>query len=224
MPSASDIGKELVARTPEMAGGLLRQIVEFGINGHPAFPGAKAVAVRELSKAGEREKAIDAIVVQHVVVASGQGLATSVGGLLTVPVTLPANIAAMAVLGVRMIGAIAHLRGYDVDDQRVRAAIMLALVGETEVARLLTTNKLPTSPLAVATAPMYDAVLERQVSEEVMASLAGRLGGKRLTTLALRRIPVVGGGVGAAVDGWFTHTLADYARREFVARQGNLGG
>nr|WP_300147618.1 EcsC family protein [Propionicimonas sp.] len=216
--AASEFGKQLVTRTPEVAGGLLRSIVDFAIDGSPAFPGAKAAAARSLQSKSDRESAIDTLVVQHVGLASAQGFLTSVGGLITLPVGLPANIAGLAVLSVRMIAGIAHLRGYDVDDRRVRAALTLAMLGDDEVRRLVADGKLPTSPLAIATAPMFDPSLERAISERVMGSLAGRLGGKHLAVVVVRRIPLVGGGVGAAVDGWLTFGLAAYAKREFVAR------
>jgi len=216
--AASDFGKQLVTRTPEVAGGLLRSIIEFAINGNTAFPGAKTSAARALQSKGEREAAIDSVVMQHIGLASAQGFLTSVGGLITLPVGLPANLAGLAVLSVRMIGSIAHLRGYDVDDRRVRSALTLAMLGDDEVRRLVADGKLPTSPLAIATAPMFDPDLERRISERVMGSLAGRMGGKHLAVVIVRRIPLVGGGVGAAVDGWLTFGLAAYAKREFVAR------
>ena len=216
--AASDFGKQLVTRTPEMAGGLLRTIIEFAINGNTAFPGAKTTAARSLQTKGEREAAIDSVVLQHIVLASAQGFLTSVGGLITLPVGLPANVAGLAVLSVRMIASVAHLRGYDVDDRRVRAALTLAMLGEDEVQRLVSEGKLPTTPLVIATSPMFDADLERRISERVMGSLAGRIGGKHLAVVVVRRIPLVGGGVGAAVDGWLTFGLAAYAKREFVAR------
>jgi len=216
--AASDFGKQLVTRTPEVAGGMLRSIIEFAINGNSAFPGAKTTAARSLQAKGEREAAIDSIVMQHIGLASAQGFLTSVGGLITLPVGLPANLAGLAVLSVRMIGSIAHLRGYDVDDRRVRAALTLAMLGDDEVRRLVTEGKLPTTPLVIATSPMFDADLERKISERVMGSLAGRMGGKHLAVVVVRRIPLVGGGVGAAVDGWLTFGLAAYAKREFIAR------
>ncbi|HEX5334296.1 MAG TPA: EcsC family protein [Propionicimonas sp.] len=216
--AASDFGKQLVTRTPEVAGGLLRSIIEFAINGNSAFPGAKTTAARSLQAKGEREAAIDSIVMQHIGLASAQGFLTSVGGLLTLPVGLPANLAGLAVLSVRMIGSIAHLRGYDVDDRRVRAALTLAMLGDDEVRRLVSEGKLPTTPLVIATSPMFDPDLERKISERVMGSLAGRMGGKHLAVVVVRRIPLVGGGVGAAVDGWLTFGLAAYAKREFIAR------
>ena len=219
MATPSDIGKQLVTQTPVVAGGLLRSIVDFAIDGNSSFPGAKAAAAKALEAKTDREQAIDSLVVQHVGVASAQGFVTSVGGLLTLPVGLPANIAGMATLSVRMIAGIAHLRGYDVDDPRVRTAITLLLLGEDEVRKLVAKGSLPTRPLAIATAPMFDSALDRLVSEKVMGSMAGRLGGKHLAVVIVRRIPLIGGGVGAAVDGLLTFGLAAYTKREFVARQ-----
>ncbi len=219
MATAGEIGKELVTRTPEFAGGLLRQIVEFAINGNDTFPGAKAAAAKKLQEKGDREAAIDSLITSHIGFASAQGFVTSVGGLITLPVGLPANIAGLAVLSVRMMAAVAHLRGYDVTDRRVKAALTLAMLGEDDVRKLVKDGKLPTTPLAVATAPMFDPDLDRLISERVMGSLAGRLGGKHLAVVVVRRIPLVGGGVGAAVDGLLTYGLGAYAKREFIARQ-----
>jgi len=137
MAIASEIGKQLVGRTPEVAGGLLRQIIDFAIDGNDTFPGAKAAAAKRLQERGDREAAVDSLVNQHIGLASAQGFATSIGGLLTLPIGLPANIAGMATLGIRMVAGIAHLRGYDVTDRRVRTAIALATLGEDEIGRLI---------------------------------------------------------------------------------------
>jgi hypothetical protein len=219
MANASDIGKQVAARTPEVAGGMLRSIVDFAIYGNEALPGAKTIAARALQERGDREAAIDSLVMQHIGLASAQGFLTSVGGLITLPVGLPANIAGMAVLGVRMVASVAHLRGYELDDPRVRSAVTLAMLGDDQVRKLISTGKLPTTPLAVATAPVFDPELERKISERVMGSLASRMGGKHLAVVVVRRIPLVGGGVGAVVDGWLTFGLAAYVKREFVGRQ-----
>ena len=219
MASAVDHGKQIVARTPEVAGNVLRRIVEFAIQGAGSFQGAREFAARKLADRGDREAAIDAIITSHVGVASAQGFVTSVGGLITLPVGLPANLAGMAAVGARMIAGVAHLRGYDLDDTRVRSALTLMLLGEDEVRHLVASGKFPTTPLAVATAPVYDADLERAISERVMGGLAARMGGKYAAVVIVRRIPLVGGVVGAAVDGWVSYGLGSYAKREFVARQ-----
>ncbi len=219
MATAGEIGKQLVARMAELAERISQQLIDFGIDGNDTFPGARATESTKLQERGDREPAIDALVTSHIGLASAQGFATSVGGLITLPIGLPANLAGMAVLSVRMVAGVAHLRGYDVTDRRVRAAVALAMLGEEEIRRLMAEGKLPTTPLAVATAPVFDPELERTISRRVAGWLSGRLGGKHLAVVVLRRIPLVGGGVGAAVDGFLTYTLAAYARREFVARQ-----
>ena len=80
---------------------------------------------------------------------------------------MPANLAGVAVVQVRMVAAIAHLRGYDLDDNRVRTALVMCLLGGEEIAKRIVEGKLPTSPMAVATAPVFDPELDRQVAEEV---------------------------------------------------------
>ena len=226
MPSAQDVGR-LFARslpvasrvTPQVAGGALRHVLELAIDGTAKLPGAKAAAGRQLQRhGGSADLATEATIEFHVGLASAQGFVTNLGGLAALPVSMPANLAGVAVVQTRMVAAIAHLRGYDVDDRRVRAALTLAMLGDDEVRRLVADGKLPSSPLAVATAPVFDPALERTISERVMGSLAGRIGGKHVAVVVVRRIPLVGGGVGAAVDGWLTFGLAAYARREFIPR------
>ena len=78
-----------MARTPEVAGGLLRGIVEFAIDGGAGFLGARAVAARRLGESADRESAITALVTQHITLASAQGFVTSVGGLVTLDVEPP---------------------------------------------------------------------------------------------------------------------------------------
>lgn len=45
------------------------------------------------------------------------------------PLTVPANVAGALVINARMVGAIAHLRGYALDDPHTRAMIPLIVVG-----------------------------------------------------------------------------------------------
>ena len=93
--------------------------------------------------------------------ASAQGFVTNIGGVATLPVAIPANIAGVAIVQMRMVAAIAHLRGYDLNDNRVRTALVMCLLGGEQVANRIAAGQLPTSPMAVATAPMFDPELDR---------------------------------------------------------------
>ncbi|WP_415118102.1 EcsC family protein [Micropruina sp.] len=219
MTTPPEPSKGLVQRAPEVAGGVLRSILEFAIEGRGSIPGAKSAAARTLQTRGEHEAAVDALVRQHVSLAGAQGFLTNLGGLLTLPVALPANLAGLAVVQMRMIAAIVHLRGYDVDDRRVRVALTLAMLGEDEVRKQVAASKLPGRPFLVATAPVFDPALDRQISERVFGDLGTKMAGKHAVVQVAKRIPLIGGGVGAAADGYFTYALGQYARREFVRRR-----
>lgn len=216
MADARDTGRTLVRIVPEAGGGFLRQIVAMAIDGVSKVPGAKATAAKHFAKHQEIEPAIESLIRTHVALAGMQGFVTNLGGLATTLVSLPANMAGVAIMQVRLAATIAHLRGYDIDDPRVRTALLMCLLGDSIPGRI--EKGLP-RPLAVATAPAFDPVLDRQVSEWVLAELAGRIGGKQLAVQIIRRIPVVGGAVGAGVDGWLTHIIGAYVKDELVLRR-----
>ena len=227
MPSAQDVGRLFARGTsvasryaPGAAGGVLRRVLELAIDGNGWLPSAKASAARHLQKhGGSADGAIDGIVDFHVRLASAQGFVTNLGGIAALPVTLPANVGGVAVVQTRMVAAIAHLRGYDLNDNRVRTALIMCLLGGEQVAKRIVQGKLPTSPLAVATAPMFDPGLDKTVAEEVLGDLIARIGGKNLALSLTRRVPLLGGGVGAVMDGLATYEIGRYARGELVTRR-----
>jgi hypothetical protein len=118
---------------------------------------------------------------------------------------------------------IAHLRGYDLNDNRVRTALVMCLLGGEQVVKLIKEGKLPTSPLAIATAPVFDPQLDARVAEEVVSDLAGRIGGKNLALMLTKRVPLVGGGIGAVVDGVATRQIGKYTKSELVRRRALSG-
>jgi uncharacterized protein (DUF697 family) len=222
MATARDVGKAL-ATLPQKAlptaGGMLKRLVDAAVDGIDPLPSARVSAGRYLEKRGDVDQAIDALVAQHIAMASAQGFVTNLGGILTAIVTTPANLTGVIVIQIRMVACIAHLRGYDVNDNRVRTAMLMCLLGEEELAEGIATGTLPTTPLAVATAPVFDAQLDQVVCERVVTALLSGMGGKRLTAMMGRRIPLVGGGVGAAYDGYATHRIGVCARTHLVNRR-----
>ncbi|HEY0241000.1 MAG TPA: EcsC family protein [Friedmanniella sp.] len=228
MPTAHEVGRAIargigpVARSvsPGAAGGALRRVLEIAIDGYARVPGARTVAAKHLQKReGSVDDAIDSVIAHHVRLASAQGFLTNLGGVAALPVAIPANLAGIAVVQVRMVAALAHLQGYDVGDLRVRTALVMCLLGGEEVAKRIDDGSLPTSPMAIATAPVFDAVLDRQVADAVLADLVNRIGGKNLALVVTRRVPLLGGGVGAVVDGLATRQIGLYAKNELLRRR-----
>lgn len=206
--------------TAQGAGGALRQVIEIAIDGYGRMPSAKAAAARHLQRhGGEVDEAITSIIDHHIGLASAQGFVTNIGGLAALPVAIPANITGVAIVQVRMVAAIAHLRGYDLDDNRVRTALVMCLMGGEQVAKHIAEGSLPTSPMAVATAPMFDRDLDRRVADEVVTDLASRIAGKNVALAIVKRVPLMGGGVSAVMDGIATYQIGRYATGELLRRR-----
>ncbi|MDN5563965.1 MULTISPECIES: EcsC family protein [Luteococcus] len=223
MATAKDIGKTILAQAPNIAPGAastaLRKALDLAIDGVGKVPGAKQTAANALQRTGSAELAVNQIVKQHVAMAGAQGFITNLGGLATLAVSIPANVSGVAIVQCRMVAAVAHLRGYDIEDPRVRSAILMCLLGEGNAREAVQRQELPSSALAIATAPVHDPQLDNTISEKVLANLMGQVGGKRVSLLAGKKIPVVGGGVGAATDGWATWSTGAFAKAQFINRR-----
>jgi hypothetical protein len=217
------VGRQLAPRIAGVAPGLttafVREALNRAIHGIGPLPPAARAADKQLAEQhGDVERAIHEVIENHVRLAGAQGFVTNLGGLVTAAVTIPANITGLALIQCRMIAGIAHLRGYDLHDPRVRNAILVTLLGEDAVNSLVKSKKVPAPPMALATAPAHDAGLDQVVSTVVASDLITRVAGKRLATTIGRRIPLVGGVVGLGADGFATWKVGRYADRELLPR------
>ena len=198
---------------------LFHQLLDLAIKGRGKLPGVKTASGKLLSRHKDAEAAISRLITEHVALASGQGFATNWGGFFVAFATIPANITASTFVQARMVAGIAHLRGYELEDPRVRTAIAMIMLGPGAATTLIHRGVLPSSPFVVATAPMFDAELDRQVCRSLVERIMNQLSGKRLGVFLGKRIPFVGGGVGAAVDGWNTHSISRHALAELPSRR-----
>ena len=217
------VGRRLAPMMSELAPGLtssfVREALDRAIDGVGPLPPAAAAADKQLKEQrGHVERAVHEVIENHVRLAGAQGFVTNIGGLVTAAVAIPANITGLALIECRMIAGIAHLRGHDLDDPRVRNAIMMTLLGEDTVASMVEQSKLPAPPMALATAPAHDANLDGIIAAVVATDLITRVAGKRLATSIGRRVPVVGGVVGMGADGYATWRIGRYADRELLPR------
>lgn len=226
MSIKSRLTKELAPRVTDLAPGLttafVREALNRAIRGVGPLPPAAAAADKQLREQdGNVDRAIHEVIENHVRMAGAQGFLTNLGGLVTATVTIPANITGLALLQCRMIAGIAHLRGHDLEDPRVRNAILVTLLGEDTVESLVKKKQIPAPPMALATSPASDPHTDRLVSGVVASDLVAKVVGKRLATQVGRRVPVIGGLVGLGADGYATWKVGRYADREWLPRRTN---
>jgi EcsC protein family len=205
---------------PALTSGFVRQAFDRAVDGFGPLPGAAAAADKRLAEHdGDADAAVRGLIDSHVRLAGIEGFLTNIGGLVTMAVTLPLNVSGLALLQCHLVGGIAHLRGYDLDDPRVRNAVLACMLGEDTVKSLVKKKKLPSSPMAIATAPARDPELDARLAAEVTAELLTRVAGKRTIAVVGRRTPMIGGGIGAVTDAYGTYQVGRYAAKELRSRR-----
>jgi len=197
----------------------VRRIVRMAVQGVGPLPGAAAAAESVLAEAeGDLERAVRELIRTHTRMAAAQGFATNLGGLMALAAAIPLNLTGLALLQCRLAAGIAHLRGYDLDDPRVRNAVLLCTLGEDAVNALVKEGAVPGSPMVLATAPTHDPELDEVLAAEVTAALVGRVVGRHAATTVIRRVPVAGGLLGGSADAYSTFMVGRYASRELKTR------
>nr|NLI51589.1 EcsC family protein [Propionibacterium sp.] len=194
----------------------IQRILALGLDGKAFLKGAHTVADDALRAAdGDTERAIDALARGGVRLAAGGGFVTGLGGFVTMPVALPANLLGFYVVATRTVGAIAKLRGYDIDDPTIRSAILLALVGARSTDIL---NKagisIGTNALGGLASSRLPAAALMMINKAVGFRLLRSIGAKTFARFG-RAVPLIGGIVGAVVDGAMLSRIAEHARVEF---------
>lgn len=197
---------------------LIENILQVGIDGRGPFDGAAKLADETLtSSGGDVEKAINKIVRGHVTTGAAGGFATSLGGFVTMPVAIPANLLEFYVQATRMVASVARLRGYDITQPNVRTAILLTLVGSNseEVLRKagVTTGTGRLTAMALKNLPKPAMMM---VNKAIGFRLLKSVGESTLAKLG-RGIPVAGGFVGGALDGYMMNKIGEQALKEFPA-------
>jgi hypothetical protein len=202
---------------------LIQPLLDVGIDGKGPLPSAQAVADGARAKSRDVEDAIDRVVRQHLAAGGTGGFLTGLGGFVTMPVALPANVLEFYLVATRMTAAIAALRGYDLTHPPIRSAVLLALVG-ADADDLIRKAGIPTP-----TGRLTDLAAQRLPGPALMVlnkAIAFRLVsnvGKSAFTRLGRAVPVLGGVVSAGLDAYMLRRIAAHARREFPLRTATAG-
>ena len=193
---------------------LIGSVLDFGLDGLGPIASAERVAFWALTGAPSTEAAVKRVVRRHVAGAGVGGFATGVGGFVTMVVAVPVNVVEFYIQAARMVGAIAHLRGYDIKDATVRTAILLTMIG-ANATEVLRAAGLPLSSSVGALATRRLPSAAAMVVNKAIAFRLVKMVGERALVRAGRAVPVLGGGVGALFDGAMLHRIGEAARREF---------
>ncbi len=186
-----------------------------GIPGVPGMESAEELAKDYLNGPGPLEDKLNSLIRYQVLKASTSGFVTGLGGVLTLPVAIPANLASVMYLQLQMIAAIAHMAGHDVRSDRVRALCYACLCGNVAV------EMLQSAGITIGKKLTEQAI--KQLSFDVILKINRAVGFRMVTKFGQtgvinlgKAIPLVGGVIGGTFDGTTTYTIGRVARNVFV--------
>lgn len=201
--------------TESKVGKLLDWAYEKSINGIPGTDTAYELAENFMAKNDSIDKAINSLVRWQNTKSVTSGFLTGLGGLITLPVAIPVNIASVTYVQIRMIAAIAHMRGYDLKDDQVKTFVFVCLTGQSASDILKQAGIKAGTALTKQAIKKIPGEIIKSINKAVGFRLVTKFGEKGVVNLG-KAVPLVGGFIGGTVDGVGTNIIGRTAKRVFI--------
>lgn len=218
-PKITDIEAESSEQEQIEKGSKMLQIMDWAFekaNGNvPGFGTSQEMAQKYLQKYGSVNKAIDKLINWQITSAATAGFVTNLGGLPAMPITLPANIAGVMAIQLRMIGAIAELGGFHENTEEKKTGMYLCLLGSQAGDVLSKTASQFAVKFATASLKKVPGAVLTKINQQVGFRLLTKFGEKGLLNIH-KAIPILGGVVSGTIDGFSTYAIAKAAKALFL--------
>ncbi|QWU16236.1 EcsC protein family protein [Paenibacillus sophorae] len=184
------------------------------MGGIPGTSDAYELAEEFLQKKGELNDQISSLIRWQNTKSATSGFLTGLGGLVTLPAAIPANLASVIYIQLRMIAAIAIMSGRDVKEDQVRTMAYLCLCGNGIKDVLKDVGIVVGKKAAESALRGLSGKVLININKKVGFRLLTKFGTKGVINLS-KMIPLVGGVTGAVFDGVSTNVVGNTARRLF---------
>jgi uncharacterized protein (DUF697 family) len=189
------------------------------INGFAGLDSAQELAESYIKEGESLVDSANSLIRWQNTKAATSGFLAGLGGILVMPLTLPANITSVLYVQIRMIAAIAIVGGYDVRDDRVKALVYACLAGEAVKESLKGVGIAIGSKVAINAVKGISGKTITAINKAVGFKLLTKFGETGIVNLG-KAIPVVGGVVGGSFDLYMTNSVGNIARDTFIANTG----
>ena len=182
------------------------------VMGVPGLDSAGDLAATYERQFATTDEAIDALIRWQMAKAAAAGFLTNLGGVVTLPVALPANLVSALYIQIRMVAAIAKLRGHDLHSDKVRTVVLACLCGTSLVDIAKEVGVGIGVGLAQTAATGLSTKALRRLNHRAGATLLHKaVGGVSLARLT----PLIGGMIAGVADGAVTRGYGTAAKRLF---------
>lgn len=180
------------------------------LNGIPKVsPKVEDLANDYLNKHKTREEACKAMIRNQIAKCTTSGFLTGFGGLITLPVSIPANVTSVIYVQMRMIACIAYMSGYELNCDQTQTFIYACLAG-------VSVNQLVKS-VGVKFGIKFANSMIKKIPGKVLTKINQKVGFRFLTKFGTKGLVNLGKlvpGVGAVIGGGL-----DFAETKIISKR-----
>lgn len=201
---------------------LLDTCYEKCLNGVPyVSPSVEELANDYLDKYPTKQQACKAMIKNQIIKCTTSGFITGFGGVITIPVTLPANIGSVLYVQMRMIACTAYMAGFELNSDQTQTFVYACLAG-------VSVNKL-VKQAGIKFGVKFANGLIKKIPGKVLTKINQKVGFRFITKFGSKGIinlgklvPGVGAVIGGGLDLVETKTISTRAYKWFF--EGDLSG
>jgi len=183
--------------------------------GIPGMDTALELADSYLQKSGTLDEQVKSLIYWQNTKSATSGFLTGLGGVITLPVAIPANITSVIFVQVRMAAAIAYMGGYDLEDDQVKSFVYVCLAGNGAKDILKNAGIQIGKKLAVSGIKKIPFAVIKKINQAVGFRLLTKFGEKGVINLG-KMVPLAGGIIGGTVDAVTTNAIGHVAYNLFI--------
>lgn len=188
---------------------------EKALDGGGVFETAYDLAKDYKEKSNSIDETIDSLINWQIAKCATSGFITGLGGFITLPVSIPANISSVFFVQLRMIAAIAVMGGYDPKSDQVKTLAYACLTGKSAVLIL--------KGFGIRLGEKISQKVIQKISSQVITKINQKVGFRLLTKFGqkglvnfVKLIPLFGGVIGGIFDATSTKIIGKVAKKTFI--------
>ena len=198
---------------------VLDALYDKALNGIPKISESVDEIVDDyMSKYDTKEQAVKHLIRYQIAKCGTSGFITGLGGLITLPVAVPANVGSVLYVQLRMVAAIAKIGGYDIRSDQVQTLAYACLTGSAMADILKGAGIKFGEKFAEAAIKKIPGAVLVKINQKVGFRFLTKFGEKGVVNL-VKAVPVAGGVVGGTIDVGATKIIGSNAYRLFIKGQ-----
>ena len=203
---------------------LLDELYEKSINGiSRVSPPIEEFAKNYLDKDPDNQIAAKKMINNQVLKCTTSGVITGFGGLITLPVAVPANVSSVLYVQMRMIACAAYMGGYDTHSDQVQSLVYACLAGVAVNQIIKKIGIKAGEKLAENLIKKLPGAILVKINQKVGFRLLTKFGTKGLINLG-KMVPGVGAAISGAFDFGETRIIGKRAYNWFLKGDFTLEG